>query len=88
MEKFSITQRLDFHKKRAQSSNISVNKKSYSLNWLDGFNDTHAENNYRAVCAEIAAKKQRGGLTRNERIVLNGYKNGLKANLDNRKMGR
>lgn len=78
--KYSVSSRVAYHRARANSSKTSVRKKAYSLNWLDGYTDTHARNNYAAVCSEISRKK--GHMTRNERVMLYGYRNGLKAQLE------
>ena len=78
--KYSVSSRVAYHRARANSSKTSVRKKAYSLNWLDGYTDRYARDNYAAVCSEISRKK--GKLTRNERAMLYGYRNGLKAQLE------
>lgn len=82
-KRYNLNDRLKFHKNRVNNPNISEGKRIYSRHWLDGFTDSHAKNNYSAICCEIDRKK--GRCSRTESIVLHGYKNGLKANLDSRK---
>lgn len=84
--KYSVSSRVAYHRARANSSKTSVRKKAYSLNWLDGYTDRYARDNYAAVCSEISRKK--GKLTRNERAMLYGYRNGLKAQLEKNKNRR
>lgn len=80
VKKYTVEQRANFHKRRVNNTKVSENKQCYSRNWLDGYTDTHAENNYKAVCAEIKQKK--GHVSKPYSIVLHGYRNGLKAQLD------
>lgn len=79
---YAIEQRARYHKERVDNQKVSENKRYYSRNWLDGYTDSRAENNYRAVCSEISAKK--GHMSKEHSIMLNGYKNGLKAKLSKR----
>ena len=78
--RYSVEARAAYHRARVDSRNISANKKFYSRNWLDGFTDKHPYENYQAVCSEISRKKKNA--SRNVRISLYGYRNGLKAQLD------
>ncbi len=80
-KKYSIKERAEYHKKRINSFDSSIRAKSYSMSWLEGYNDPYAKQNYSAVCSEIEHKKKNGGLTRNESAILYGFKNGLKAKL-------
>lgn len=80
-KKYTVQERAEYHEKRANSYDVSLRKKSYSKNWLEGYNDSYAKQNYVAVCSEITAKKKNGGLLRNEAVALYGYRNGLKAKL-------
>ena len=79
-ERYSIKDRAAYHKSRMDDSTISVNKRSYSRHWMDGFTDKHPSDNYRAICAEIRAKK--GRMSSTDRRLFYGYRNGLKAQLD------
>lgn len=76
---YSIKEKVVYHKRRLVDNRVSKNKKCYSKNWLDGYFDEHAKNNYKAVCNEIKARK--GTLTKDYSICLYGYKNGLKTKL-------
>lgn len=78
-KKYSVSERVDYHKKRVQDPKVSEGKKIYSREWLGGFNDKHAENNYAAVCSEI--QKRKGHMPRQAAVVLFGYRNGLKAKI-------
>ncbi len=80
-KKYSVNERVEYHKKRINSFDSSIRAKSYSMSWLEGYNDSYAKQNYSAVCSEITARKKNGRLTRNESAVLYGFKNGLKARL-------
>lgn len=80
-KKYTIQERAEYHKKRINSFDSSIRAKSYSMSWLEGYNDSYAKQNYSAVCSEINARKKNGRLTRNESAVLYGFKNGLKARL-------
>lgn len=79
-KKYTFEQRADFHKKRINNTNVSETKQCYSRNWLDGYTDTYAEYNYKAVCAEIEQKK--GYVPKSSLVGLHGYRNGLRARLD------
>lgn len=79
-KKYSAASRERYHKSRVNSNNVSKNKKLYSREWLDGFTDPHAAQNYQCVCSEIKSKK--GHVSRDYSIILHGYRNGLKAQLD------
>lgn len=81
--KYSIEQKVAYHKRRLVDNKVSDNKKCYSKNWLDGYLDEHARNNYNAVCHEIKSRK--GTLTKDYAICLYGFKNGLKAKLKKQK---
>lgn len=84
--KYSVAERVNYHKKRASSSAVSDNQRYYSRHWLDGYNDPHAENNFRAISAEI--KRKRGHMTKSAAVVYYGYRNGLKARLDGSSIGK
>lgn len=79
-KKRSVATRFNFHKARATDRTVTENKRIYSRNWLDGFTDNHARQNYSAVCSEIAAKK--GKISKAYSVMLNGYRNGLKAQIE------
>ena len=79
----TIAERVNYHTKRLNSAKATENQKIYSRNWLDGFYDRHADVNYSAVCSEISAKK--GRMSRAYSINLHAYRNGAKAQLDNKK---
>lgn len=81
--KYSAAEIAAYHKKRLEDPNVSENQKCYSRNWLDGFNDRFARNNYSAVCTELKYKK--GKVPREYLIPLFGYRNGIKANLNTKK---
>ncbi|MDE7215817.1 MAG: hypothetical protein K2O08_03320 [Clostridia bacterium] len=78
-KKFAVSRRYAYHNKRLNDRNISENKRIYSKQWIDGYNDPYVKTNYDAVCDEI--QRSKGKISRNYSIVLNGYKNGLKARL-------
>ena len=78
-KKYSVSARADYHRSRMVSSTASENQRYYSRSWIDGYTDSHARENFGAVCSEIAARK--GCLTRSERIGLYGFRNGLQAQL-------
>lgn len=82
-KKFSYADKVKYHERRVNNPNVSEGKKAYSRSWLDGVHDTHAKSNYSAICHEIEYKK--GRCSRIESIVLNGFKNGLKAKIDSKK---
>ena len=84
--KYSVAERVNYNKKRASSSAVSDNQRYYSRHWLDGYNDPHAENNFRAISAEI--KRERGHMTKAVAVVYYGYRNGLKARLDGSSIGK
>ena len=84
--KYSVAERVNYHKKRASSSAVSDNQRYYSRHWLDGYNDPHAENNFRAISAEI--KRERGHMTKSDAVVYYGYRNGLNARLDGSSIGK
>lgn len=84
-KKYGIPEKVSFHEKRAVSSSASEVKKLYSKQWLEGFHDTHAECNYGSVCQEIDFRKKDKDTPRGYRIMLNAYRNGLKAQLDSKK---
>ena len=86
--KYSVAERVNYHKKRASSSAVSDNQRYYSRHWLDGYNDPHAENNFRAISAEIKRERERGHMTKSAAVVYYGYRNGLKARLDGSSIGK
>lgn len=77
---YSFDEKVKYHQKRLEDPKVSDNKKCYSRNWLDGFQDRFARNNYSAVCTEIKYKE--GRVPKEYLIPLYGYKNGIKANLE------
>lgn len=79
-KKYSVTDRLRFHQARVNNPQVSENKRWYSRNWLEGYHDWHAKNNYSAVCSEIEYKK-RNKCLKESAPGLFGYKNGLAAQL-------
>lgn len=92
-KKYSAMEKAAYHKKRLQSS-INENKKAYSRNWLDGFNDKHGANNLVAIKSELAdrleyikrnkskmSKEDLAAIKRNNNIVFRGYINGAKSKL-------
>lgn len=79
-KKRSAVSRFNYHKARATDRTITENKRIYSRNWIDGFTDKHARQNYSAVCSEISAKK--GRMSKTYSVILNGYRNGLKAQIE------
>ncbi len=81
-KKYSVTSRAAFHKKRLHDPHASKRQRLYSGNWLEGYNCAFAENNYSAVSAEINHKRKNKLLSRDEAIMLNGYRNGCKARMD------
>lgn len=82
-KKYSVAERVSYHENRAESSAVSDNQRYYSRHWLDGYNDPHAENNYRAINAEI--KRNKPYMNRSDAVVYYGYRNGLKAQLEKSK---
>ena len=74
-----------YHTNRVNNPHVSDEKKLYSKQWLDGFHDKNAEFNFPGVCHEINYRKKDKDTPRNYKIMLNAYKNGLKANLDSQK---
>ena len=84
--KYSVAERVNYHKKRASSSAVSDNQRYYSDHWLRGYNDPWAENNFRAITAEI--KRNKKHMTKSEAIVYYGYRNGLKAQIDGSSIGK
>lgn len=78
---YSAGQRRLYHEKRANSPEVSENKKLYSRNELDGFPDSHAESNYSAVKSEIVSRKRNKASHSSYNIMLHSYKNGLSAKL-------
>ena len=72
-----------YHTNRVNNPHVSDEKKLYSQQWLRGFHDIHAKGNYSAVCTAISFRNP--NRTQSEKIMLNAYKNGLKANLDSQK---
>ena len=85
-KKYSVSARADYHRSRMVSSTASENQRYYSQHWLNGFYDPHAENNYRAVNAEI--RRKRAYMNRSDVAVYYGYRNGLKAQLEKSKNRR
>ena len=81
-KRYSIKDRAAYHKSRMDDSTISVNKRSYSRQWMDGFTDKHPRENYLAVRDEIRFEKSRGPMSKDKKLLLYGYRNGLKAQLD------
>ncbi len=82
-KRYSVQARAAYHRARVKNADTPAGKKVYSLNWLDGYTDNYARGNYSIVCGEISRKK--GKMSRNERAVIYGFRNGLKAQLDSKK---
>ena len=81
-KRYSIKDRAAYHKSRMTAEGIGGYKQYYSLRWIEGFTDKRPRENYQAVCANIRAKKSRGPMSKDEKVILYGYRNGLKAQLD------
>ena len=70
-KRYSAQARAAYHKSRVKNADTPAGKKTYSLNWLDGYTDSYARGNYSAVCSEISRKQ--GKMSRDERAVLYGF---------------
>lgn len=81
-KKYSAISRAEFHVKRLNNPHASKRQRSYSSNWLEGYNCEFAKNNYSAVSAELDYKRKHKSLSRDEAVMLNGYRNGCKARID------
>jgi hypothetical protein len=79
-KKLSVSTRFRFHSARLNDKTVTKNKRLYSREWIDGYTDSHPRENYFAVCSEI--KRKRGRISKEHSIMLNGFRNGLKAQLN------
>lgn len=81
-KRYSIKDRAAYHKSRMNAEGIGGYKQYYSLRWIEGFTDKRPRENYLAVRDEIRFEKRRGPMSKDKKVVLYGYRNGLKAQLD------
>lgn len=82
-KKYSYDDRSRYHQSRVGNPNVSDNKQLYSREWIHGYMDEHAEFNYSGVCSELKSRGKRA--PRDDKIMLNAYRNGLKAQLEKAK---
>lgn len=77
---FTLEQKIDYHTRR----------QNYSKEWLDGVNEEYKnlKPNYSAICREIENRKRDGALKGDIVPLLFGYRNGLKASLDETEKSR
>lgn len=77
---FTLQQKIDYHTQR----------KNYSKEWLAGVYEDYRnlKSNYDATCLEIKNRKRDGAFKGDVVPILLGYRNGLKASLDETKKPR
>lgn len=79
-KRYSCAEKVKYHTFRMHS-NVGEKKKSYSKNWLDGYNDDHAKSNLSAIETEIDyRKKQKLPICSGDY----GYRNGLRCRVGKR----
>lgn len=81
--KYGYNERSRYHQSRIGNPNVSDKKQLYSREWIQGYMDEHAEFNYRGVCSELKSRGKKA--PRDYKIMLNAYRNGLKAQLEKSK---
>ena len=82
-KRYSVQARAAYHEKRMNDSKVSKKKRDYSRFWIDGYNNKYARDNYAAVNQEIRMKK--GRMSSTDRVILYGWRNGMKAQLESKK---
>lgn len=78
---YSFSEKFRYHSERAKGDVMTDNKALYSKQWLEGVNDKHAENNFRAVKSEIRSRRLSKVPFSSYDIMLAGYRNGLSSKL-------
>lgn len=76
--RYSTTQKIEYHANRLKNSRISDDKKVYSRNWLEGYNDPHYKFNLGGAKSELSARRKNKVPFSNYDIGLLGYENGLR----------
>lgn len=75
-KQYSSKEKVKYHENRVRA-NVSVNKRIYSKNWLEGFNDPAFKHNLSAAESEIRARKRNHAPFNEYDIGLRAYRNGL-----------
>lgn len=79
-QKHSPVERYDYHRARMNSNKVSEGQRKYSRDWVDGFEDPHADFNHGAAVHELKRAPRNAG--RLYIVGLKGYIAGTKARND------
>lgn len=90
---YTPEQRAEYHSKRVNSKDISNEKRMYSRNWLEGYNDSHAEFNLKGSKIELEQnrkyanelKETVSSIEKNNKFSLGAYIKGLEMRVANNK---
>lgn len=76
-KQYSSKEKVKYHENRVRENDAGDNKRFYSMNWLQGFNDPAFKHNLSAAESEIRARKRNHAPFNEYDIGLRAYRNGL-----------